>query len=101
MSARLIPAISVCIATYFGGGAAASLCAQSRLAPLEVTDVRFWTLPEVTRVAIETNGEFRCQSDHIYNPERIFFDLIGAKPQVGGKRLKTKEVGDGLLKRIR
>ncbi|MDQ2900711.1 MAG: N-acetylmuramoyl-L-alanine amidase, partial [Acidobacteriota bacterium] len=44
---------------------------------------------------------FRYQSDHIYNPERIFFDLIGAKPQVGGKRLKTKEVGDGLLKRIR
>ncbi|MDQ6704706.1 MAG: N-acetylmuramoyl-L-alanine amidase [Acidobacteriota bacterium] len=81
--------------------AAASLVAESRLAPLEVTDVRFWSLGAVTRVAIETNGEFRYQSDHIYNPERIFFDLIGAKPRIGGRRLTTREVGDGLLKRIR
>ncbi|MGI8989723.1 MAG: N-acetylmuramoyl-L-alanine amidase [Bryobacteraceae bacterium] len=93
MRARLIPAI--------GFFAAASLGAQSRVAPLEVTDVRFWSLPEVTRVAVETTGEFRYQSDHIYNPERILFDVIGAKPRIGGKRLATKDVGDALLKRIR
>ena len=31
--------------------------------PLEVTAVRFWTFSEVTRVAIETNGEFHFRSD--------------------------------------
>ena len=60
MRTRLIPALLVI--------AAASVRAQSRPAPLEVKDVRFWSLPEVTRVAVETNGEFRFQSDHIYNP---------------------------------
>ena len=93
MRARLIPALLVITA--------ASVCAQSRTAPLEVKDVRFWSLPEVTRVAVETNGEFRFQSDHIYNPERIFFDLIGAKPRPGARRMSTIEVGDRLLRRIR
>ena len=45
---------------------------------LEVTAVRFWTLSEVTRIAIETNGEFRFRSDHLYNPDRLFFDLVWA-----------------------
>ena len=49
--------------------------------PLEVTAVRFWSLAGVTRIAIETNGEFQFRSDHIYNPERIFFDVIGARPR--------------------
>lgn len=93
MRTRLIPALLVI--------AAASVCAQSGSAPLEVKDVRFWSLPEVTRVAVETNGEFRYQSDHIYNPERIFFDLIGAKPRPGARRMSTIEVGDRLLKRVR
>ncbi len=93
MCTRLIPALLVI--------AAASLRAQPRSAPLEVKDVRFWSLPQVTRVAVETNGEFRYQSDHIYNPERIFFDLIGAKPRPGARRMSTIEVGDRLLRRIR
>lgn len=93
MRARLIPALLVITA--------ACVCAQSRTAPLEVKDVRFWSMPEVTRVAVETNGEFRFQSDHIYNPERIFFDLIGAKPRPGARRMSTIEVGDRLLRRIR
>src|SRR5882762_7517574 len=68
---------------------------------LEVTAVRFWTLSEVTRIAIETNGEFRFRSDRLNSPERIFFDLLGTKPRLGVKGVQTKPVGDKLLKRIR
>src|SRR5260221_4711877 len=68
---------------------------------LEVTAVRFWTLSDITRIAIETNGEFRFRSDHLYNPDRIFFDLIGAKPRMVPKGMQTIPVGDKLLKRIR
>ena len=77
----------------------AALCASS--SQLEVTAVRFWTLSEVTRVAIETNGEFRFRSDKLENPERIFFDLLGTKPRMGVRGIHTTPVGDRLLKRIR
>lgn len=68
---------------------------------LEVTAVRFWTLSEVTRIAVETNGEFRFRSDRLNNPERLFFDLLGTKPRMGVKGVQTTPVGDKLLKRIR
>ena len=76
-----------------------ALCSSS--SQLEVTAVRFWTLPEATRVAIETNGEFRFRSDKLENPDRIFFDLLGAKPRMGVRGIHTTTVGDKLLKRIR
>ena len=68
---------------------------------LEVTAVRFWTLSEVTRIAIETNGEFRFRSDRLANPDRLFFDLLGTKPRMAAKGVHTTLVGDKLLKRIR
>src|SRR5262249_50949183 len=68
---------------------------------LEVTAVRFWTLSEVTRIAIETNGEFRFRSDRLNSPERLFFDLLGTKPRMGVKGVQTTPVGDKLLNRIR
>ena len=77
----------------------AALCSSS--SQLEVTAVRFWTLPEATRVAVETNGEFRFRSDKLENPDRIFFDLLGAKPRMGVKGIHTTTVGDKLLKRVR
>src|SRR5712691_7554414 len=70
-------------------------------AQLEVTAVRFWTLSEVTRIAVETNGEFRFRSDRLYNPERLFFDLLATKPRMGVKGVHVTPVGDKLLKRIR
>ena len=77
-----------------------ALCPPA-LGQLEVTAVRFWTLSEVTRIAIETNGEFRFRSDRLYNPDRLFFDLLGTKPRMGLKGVQVTAVGDKLLKRIR
>src|SRR5436305_8821471 len=79
-----------------------TLClAQHSTPQLEVTAVRFWTFAEVTRIAVETNGEFRFRSDKLYNPDRLFFDLLGAKPRMGVKGVQTTVVSDKLLKRIR
>src|SRR6266566_4654410 len=81
------------------------LASSGRLCPaqpqLEVTAVRFWTLTEVTRIAIETNGEFHFRSDRLYNPDRLFFDLLATKPRMGVRGVHTTPVGDKLLKRIR
>ena len=68
---------------------------------LEVTAVRYWTLSDLTRIAIETNGEFRFRSDRLNNPDRLFFDLLGAKPRMVVKGMQTTLVGDKLVKRIR
>src|SRR5260370_8949628 len=68
---------------------------------LEVTAVRFWTLSEVTRVAVESNGEFQFRSGKVYNPDRVYLDLVGAKPRTGVRGIQVTNVGDKLLKRIR
>ena len=80
---------------------AASLSAQTATQILQVSDVRFWTLNGTTRVAIETTGEFHYKSDHIPNPERLFFDIVGATLKNPGRRIQIKQVNDKLLKRIR
>jgi N-acetylmuramoyl-L-alanine amidase len=79
----------------------AVLSAETATQPLQVTAVRFWSLSDVTRVAIETNGGFQFKSDRIPNPDRLFFDLHGARPHLGGKGITVKQVGDKLLKRVR
>ena len=73
----------------------------SRAADFEVTAVRHWSLANTTRIAIEVTGEARYRSDRVENPDRIFFDIAGARPRIEGKRLYADEVGDKLLKRIR
>ncbi len=77
--------------------AAATASAQA----LEVIAVRHWTFAGVTRVAIETNGDFRFRSNHLDNPERLVFDLLGATPHVDGHRFVKREVNDTFLKRVR
>ena len=80
---------------------AATLSGQSATQNLQVTDVRFWSLPGTTRVAIETSAEFQYKSDHIPNPERLFFDIEGATLKGAGRKIQIKNVNDKYLKRIR
>jgi N-acetylmuramoyl-L-alanine amidase len=66
-----------------------------------VTAVRFWTLNDATRVVIEATGDFEFTSDRVGGPDRIFFDVKGAKMQLGGRGAHTVPVGDHLLKQVR
>ncbi len=82
----------------------ALLCGQSDDPGSErpkVTAVRFWSLGDTTRVAIEATGEFQFRSDRLQNPERLFFDLIGAKPQINPKGVSVIPVGDRFIRQIR
>lgn len=70
----------------------------------KVTAVRFWSMGDVTRIAIESTGEFRFKSDKLHNPERLFFDLIGAKPQLASrdnKGVSSINVADHFVRKIR
>jgi N-acetylmuramoyl-L-alanine amidase len=66
-----------------------------------VTNVRFWSLPETTRIVIEVSEDFRYKSDRIPNPNRVYFDLTGTRPKLGTKGQHTIPVNDTLLKQIR
>jgi N-acetylmuramoyl-L-alanine amidase len=66
-----------------------------------VTAVRFWTLNDATRIAIETTGDFEFTSDRVSGPDRIFFDVKGARMRLGGRGPHTIPVGDHLLKQVR
>ncbi len=68
---------------------------------LHVTAVRCWSFSDLTRVAIEVNGEFEYHAERLHNPDRIFFDIFGARPNVEGRRVHNQLVGDKLVERIR
>ena len=69
--------------------------------PHHVTAVRFWSLSGVTRIAVETDGDFELKSDRLDNPDRLFFDLIGTRPTLGRKSMTVIPVSDHLIKQIR
>ncbi len=66
-----------------------------------VTGLRHWSTPIYTRVAIDLQDEVQYEASRVPNPDRIFFDLHGAKlsPELTGKSVEVTD--DGFLKRIR
>lgn len=83
------------------GGSLAAMAKSSSPAPVTVTAVRHWSLGEVTRIAIETSGDFQFESDRLSNPERIFFDILQARQQISKNRVHVLPVNDGLVRQIR
>ena len=67
----------------------------------KVTAVRFWSLGDVTRIAIEVSSDFTFKYSQLPNPERLFFDIHGARLQLVRKGTHTIAVGDGLVEQIR
>src|SRR5262249_50527541 len=78
------------------------LVAQADHAPTRtVTAVRHWALVDITRVAIEVSGEFQFRTDRLYNPDRVYFDVLNSHPRIESKRILNQELDDKLVKRIR
>ncbi len=67
-----------------------------------VQAIRFWSFGDVTRVAIQTEGEYKLYSDQIERPARVYFDLTGLRPPTGVHHgVQTISVRDRLVKEIR
>src|ERR1700685_2471579 len=87
---RALRAASVFLAVGVCSAAAAPDSAK-------VTAVRFWSLGDVTRIAIEVSSDFTFKYNHLSDPERLFFDIHGARPDLAsGTRngAHTIAVGD-------
>ena len=95
---RLVASFLVVGAVCF---AAASKAATNKPPAGKVSAVRFWSLGDMTRVAIDVSADFKFHSERLTNPDRLFFDIQGARPEMVAKGLRTIAVGDGVLKQIR
>ena len=75
--------------------------AGNNSATAKVTAVRFWSLGEVTRISIEVSSDFKYRHDRLSDPDRLFFDIEGARPAFPERTMHTIAVGDALVKQIR
>jgi N-acetylmuramoyl-L-alanine amidase len=66
-----------------------------------VTAVRHWSVGDVVRVAVEISGEFKFRSDRLHDPERVYFDILNARPRINERRIYSEQVDGKLLKRVR
>ena len=66
-----------------------------------VTNVRHWSTPVYTRVAIDLQDQVQYEAARVPNPDRIYFDLHGTRvaPELIGKTVNVTD--DGFLQRIR
>jgi N-acetylmuramoyl-L-alanine amidase len=89
---KLIAALAISSTMLFAQNDRASL--------LSVTAVRNWSLPDVTRVAVEVTGDFRFKTDRLHNPERLYFDILSSRPRLDS-RVWSREINDRLVQRVR
>jgi N-acetylmuramoyl-L-alanine amidase len=76
--------------------------AQNRQSEPKVEGIRFWSFGDVTRIAVETTGDYKLYSERIDNPNRVYFDLTGlAPPSAAQHGMQTIPVGDHRIRQIR
>jgi len=102
MSTRISP--PGCVVGFrrrFLAAAVLSLATAAVAGPREVIAVHCSSLADSTQIAIEITGETHYRSGHAENPSRIFFDFIGTRPYISGRRQYSIDLDDKLVKRIR
>ena len=83
------------------GISAMLLGAQSPRPLNSVTAVRHWSLSDVTRIAVEVSGEFEFRTDRLHSPERIYFDILNARPRIESRRIYALTIEDKLVQKVR
>lgn len=68
--------------------------------PALVTNIRYWSTSDYTRVVIDLDKEVRFLRGELSDPHRLYFDLLGAElsDELRGKLFL---IGDGLVKQVR
>lgn len=76
MSSWNFPALAFCLA--------ATLSAAQPGNSARVQDIRYWSFGDVTRVVIQTKGDYKLSSDEIGPPPKVYFDFSGLQPSHHG-----------------
>lgn len=91
------PRAALVVALFFAAVAPSPAAAPAAA----LTAVRYWSLGEVTRIALETSRGVQFRYDRLRNPERLYFDLLDTGSRLGRRGAQEYPVDDGLVKRIR
>ena len=67
-------------------------------ARVDVTDVRYWSFPEYTRVVISLTDQVEYSKNRLANPDRLFFDLKNSRIKT---EVKNISVSNEMLKSVR
>lgn len=100
-SSKMRPAALLCAGLLLVSAGAFGASAAVNSAAGRVTSVRFWSLGDVTRVAIEVSSSFTFTADRLSNPDRLFFDIRGASPDMVHHGIRSMPVGDSFVNQIR
>ena len=68
---------------------------------IQVTSLRSWSHPGSTRIIVETTGPAEYRANRAQSPDRLFFDILHARPWIDHRRLATRQVNDQLVHRVR
>jgi N-acetylmuramoyl-L-alanine amidase len=66
-----------------------------------VTAIRFWTLSNSTRIAVEVSEEVKFRFEKLSNPDRLAVDLSDSRMRLGEKAMNVVKIGDKLVKQVR
>ncbi len=67
-----------------------------------VQAIRYWSFGDVTRIAIQTEGDYKIFSDQIEKPARVYFDLTGLRPPSAARHgVQAIAIRDRLVREIR
>jgi N-acetylmuramoyl-L-alanine amidase len=66
-----------------------------------VSGIRHWSTPVYTRIAIDLQDQVSYQAARVPGPDRIYFDLYGARLDASLNGRSVEVIDDGFLKRIR
>lgn len=95
---RLVPLMALAAAPGF----LTNISKAQSGGPPRVEAVRYWSFGDVTRIAVQTHGDYRFTSDQVERPSRIYFDLNGLRPPTSVRKgVQTIRVGDQRVKQIR
>jgi N-acetylmuramoyl-L-alanine amidase len=101
MMNHLPPLTRPCCALLTLLAATLSANAQGTSLP-HIQDVRFWSFGDITRIVVQTQGNYKLTSDQIENPSRVYFDLAGLRPSANSRLgLRRLIVHDRRVKEIR
>lgn len=65
----------------------------------DVTDIRFWSYPEYTRVVISLTNSPEYTKNRIANPDRLYFDIKNCR--IRKNLQKSISVGNDMLRNVR
>jgi N-acetylmuramoyl-L-alanine amidase len=74
------------------------LCAPSECALFKVTDIRYWSAPDHTRVVVDSDQPISYQTLELKDPWRLVVNVRKAKATFNNRKI---EIGDSVVHRIR